>query len=78
MVHAYLFITAQKAQERQVADAIGEFQTVKVAHVITGDIDVVAFIEAPDLSGVWDTVSQVQAVPGVTRTTTSLVVEPSS
>jgi len=77
MVHAYLFITAQKAQERQVADAIGEFQTVKVAHVITGDIDVVAFIEAPDLSGVWDTVSQIQAVPGVTRTTTSLVVEPS-
>jgi DNA-binding Lrp family transcriptional regulator len=78
MVHAYLFITAQKAQERQVADTIGEFQTVKVAHVITGDIDVVAFIEAADLSGVWDTVSQIQAVPGVTRTTTSLVVEPSS
>jgi len=78
MVHAYLFITAQKAQELQVADAIGEFQTVKVAHVITGDIDVVAFIEAADLSGVWDTVSQIQAVPGVTRTTTSLVVEPSS
>lgn len=78
MVHAYLFITAQKAQERQVADAIAEFQTVKVAHVITGDIDVVAFIEAADLSGVWDTVSQIQAVPGVTRTTTSLVVEPSS
>ena len=77
MVHAYLFITAQKAQERQVADAIGVFQTVKVAHVITGDIDVVAFIEAPDLSGVWDTVSQIQAVPGVTRTTTSLVVDPS-
>ena len=77
MVHAYLFITAQKAQERQVADAIGEFQTVKVAHVITGDIDVVAFIEAADLSGVWDTVSQIQAVPGVTRTTTSLVVDPS-
>ena len=78
MVHAYLFITAQKAQERRVADAIGEFQTVKVAHVITGDVDVVAFIEAADLSGVWDTVSQIQAVPGVTRTTTSLVVEPSS
>ncbi|MBM2837334.1 MAG: hypothetical protein HW409_1523 [candidate division NC10 bacterium] len=77
MVHAYLFITAQKAQERQVADAIGEFQAVRAAHVITGDIDVVAFIEAPDLSGVWDTVSQIQAVPGVTRTTTSLVVEPS-
>jgi DNA-binding Lrp family transcriptional regulator len=75
MVHAYVFITAQKAEERQVADTLGEFATVKAAHVITGDIDVVAFIEAPDLSGVWETVSQIQAVPGVTRTTTSLVVE---
>lgn len=75
MVHAYLFITAQKAEERQVAETIGEFPTVKAAHVITGDVDVVAFIEAPDLSAVWDTVSRVQAVPGVMRTTTSLVVE---
>jgi len=75
MVHAYVFITAQKAEERQVADILGEFPTVKAAHVITGNIDVVAFIESPDLSGVWDTVSQIQAVPGVTRTTTSLVVE---
>ena len=77
MVRAYLFITAKKAEERQVADTIGEFPTVKAAHVITGDIDVIAFIESPDLIGVWDTVSQVQAVPGVMRTTTSLVVEPS-
>ena len=77
MVRAYLFITAQKAEERQVADTIGEFRTVKAAHVITGDIDVIAFVEAPDLSGVWDTVSEVQAVAGVTRTTTSLVDEPS-
>lgn len=76
MVHAYLFITAQKAEERQVAETIGEFPTVKAAHVITGDIDVVAFIEAPDLSAVWDTVSRVQSVAGVMRTTTSLVVEP--
>ena len=77
MVRAYLFITAKKAEERQVADTIGEFPTVKAAHIITGDIDVIAFIESPDLIGVWDTVSQVQAVPGVMRTTTSLVVEPS-
>ncbi len=77
MVRAYLFITARKAEERQVADTIGEFPTVKAAHIITGDIDVIAFVESPDLSGVWDTVTQVQAVPGVMRTTTSLVVEPS-
>lgn len=76
MVHAYVFITTRKAEERQVSDTIGEFPTVKAAHVITGNIDVVAFIEATDLAGLWDTVNQVQAVPGVMRTTTSVVVEP--
>jgi hypothetical protein len=49
---------------------------VKFAHIVTGNIDVVAFIEAPDLSALWDTVNHVQALPAVTRTTTSLVVEP--
>ena len=77
MVRAYVFITARKAEERQVADTIGEFPTVKSVHVITGNIDVIALIEATDLSALWDTVNQIQAVPGVTRTTTSVVVEPS-
>jgi Lrp/AsnC family leucine-responsive transcriptional regulator len=77
MVRAYVFITARKAEERQVADTIGEFPTVKSAHVITGNTDVIALIEATDLSALWDTVNQIQAVPGVTRTTTSVVVEPS-
>lgn len=76
MVHAYVFITTSKAREREVADAIGELPMVESAHVVTGSIDVVALIEAPDLSALWDTVNQVQALPEVTRTTTSLVVEP--
>ncbi|MGB4782319.1 Lrp/AsnC ligand binding domain-containing protein [Candidatus Methylomirabilis sp.] len=76
MVHAYVFITTSKAREQEVADAIGELQLVKLAHIVTGNIDVVAFIEAPDLSALWDTVNHVQALPAVTRTTTSLVVEP--
>ena len=76
MVHAYVFITTSKAREQEVADKIGELQMVKFAHIVTGNIDVVAFIEAPDLSALWDTVNHVQALPTVTRTTTSLVVEP--
>ena len=76
MVRAYVFITSRKAEERQVADTIEEFPTVKAAHVITGNIDVVAFIEASDLAALWETVNQIHAVPGVTRTTTSVVVEP--
>lgn len=76
MVHAYVFITTNKAREEEVADAIRELQMVRFAHTVTGNIDVVAFIEAPDLSALWDTVNHIQALPAVTRTTTSLVIEP--
>lgn len=76
MVHAYVFITTNKAREQEVADTIGELQLVKFAHIVTGNIDVVAFIEALDLSALWDTVNHIQALPAVMRTTTSLVVEP--
>lgn len=76
MVHAYVFITTNKAREEEVADTIRELQMVKFAHAVTGNIDVVAFIEAPDLSALWDTVNHIQALPAVTRTTTSLVIEP--
>jgi DNA-binding Lrp family transcriptional regulator len=76
MVHAYVFITTNKAREQEVADTIRELHMVKFAHIVTGNIDVVAFIEAPDLSALWDTVNHIQALPAVTRTTTSLVVEP--
>ena len=74
MVHAYVLITTSKAREEEAADIIGELQMVKFAHIVTGNIDVVAFIEAPDLSALWDTVNHIQALPAVTRTTTSLVV----
>jgi DNA-binding Lrp family transcriptional regulator len=76
MVHAYVFITTSKAMEQEVAGTIGELEMVKLAHIVTGNIDVVAFLEAPDLSALWDTVNHIQALPAVTRTITSLVVEP--
>ncbi|PWB81299.1 MAG: hypothetical protein C3F08_02205 [Candidatus Methylomirabilota bacterium] len=76
MVHAYVFIITSKTREQEVADAVGELPMVKFTHSVAGNIDVIAFIEAPDLSALWDTVNHVQALPAVTRTTTSLVVEP--
>lgn len=76
MVHAYVFIITNKAREQEVADAVGELPMVKFTHSVTGNIDVVAFIEAQDLSALWDTVNHIQALPAVTRTTTSLVIEP--
>jgi DNA-binding Lrp family transcriptional regulator len=49
---------------------------VKISHAVTGAYDVIALIEAPDVNALGTTVvSKIQAVPGVLRTSTNVVVE---
>lgn len=74
-VRAYIFISTEKAQSRDVAGAIRALPYVTSAQVITGQFDVIAVVEAPDLGMLWTIVEKAQVVPGVTKTTTNLVVE---
>ena len=75
MVRAYIFISTEKARSRDVAAAVRILPYVTTAHVITGQFDVVAQVEAPELGMLWIIVDKFQAVPGVNKTTTNLVVE---
>lgn len=75
MVRAYVFIEVSKARDREIAEVIASLPQVRTADVITGQFDVIAFVEAEDLGGVWETVDAIQFLPGVVKTTTSLVVE---
>lgn len=75
MIRAYVFVEAAKARDREVAEAAALLPQVKMVDVITGQFDVIILIEAEDLRGVWETVDTIQALAGVVKTTTSLVVE---
>jgi DNA-binding Lrp family transcriptional regulator len=75
MVRAYIFVSTEKERSRDVAAAIASLPYVSFAHVITGQFDVIALVEAPDLGMLWTIVDKAQAVQGVTKTTTNLVVE---
>jgi DNA-binding Lrp family transcriptional regulator len=75
MVRAYIFIGTEKARSQEVSVVIGSFPYVTRSDVITGQFDVIALVEAPELGMLWTIVDKVQAVPGVTKTTTNLVVE---
>lgn len=75
MVRAYIFILTEKAQSAEAAVAIRALPYVTRADVITGQFDAIAFVEAPELGMLWTIVDKVQAAPGVTKTTTNLVVE---
>ncbi len=75
VVRAYIFLSTEKARSRDVAAAIRTLPYVTSAYVITGQFDVIALVEAPELGMLWTIVHKAQAVPGVTKTTTNLVVE---
>ena len=68
---AYILIETQVGRTKQVAQELRAFQGVVSADVITGRFDIIALIEAPDMSAMADLVTgQVQGIRGVLRTIT--------
>ena len=71
MTRAFILIETQVGRSQAVADALRTFQDVRSANVVTGTFDVIALIEAPDMSAMADLVTgQVQGIRGVLRTIT--------
>jgi DNA-binding Lrp family transcriptional regulator len=68
-----MFINALHGQSLTLTQTIRGVAGVTAADAITGDYDVVAAIEAKDLSELRDVLAGVQAVAGVIKTTTCMV-----
>ena len=59
------------------ADAISKIEGVKMAHAVTGPFDVIAFAEVSDLASLSELVlAKIQAIEGVKKTQTAVVVTP--
>lgn len=68
---AFILIETQVGRAQAVATAMRRFSGVKSADVVTGTFDVIALIEAPNMSALADLVTgQVQGIRGVLRTIT--------
>ena len=68
---AYILIETQVGRAKQVALALRALEGVMSAEVITGTFDIIALIEAPDMSAMADLVTgRVQGIRGVLRTIT--------
>ncbi|MEA2657004.1 MAG: Lrp/AsnC ligand binding domain [Chloroflexota bacterium] len=72
-MRAYMFINALHGQSLTLTQTIRGVAGVTAADAITGDYDVVAAIEAKDLADLRDVLAGVQAVAGVIKTTTCMV-----
>jgi DNA-binding Lrp family transcriptional regulator len=75
-VSAFIFLECAAGRAKDVARQVSKITGVKLSHAVTGPHDVIAYVEASDINALGTTiVSKVQAVPGVLRTTTNVVVK---
>jgi len=76
MVRAYVLVSATAGKALEVASALKGQPGIVQADAITGEYDVIAMVEAPDVTGIGRLiVDRVQAAPGVFKTITCLVVQ---
>ena len=68
---AFILIEARVGMVQQVVRSLRALNGVALADVITGTYDVIALVDAPDMSAMADLVTgRIQGVPGVLRTIT--------
>jgi DNA-binding Lrp family transcriptional regulator len=75
-VSAYIFVETTTGKARQVSASVSGIPGVVRCNTITGPYDVIALVEAEDISQLGEfVVSQIQATPGVLRTMTNIVAD---
>lgn len=72
-MRAYIFVNAQQGRSIELTRAMRSLPGVQLADAITGDYDVVAGVTARDLAELRDIMAGVQAISGVLKTTTCMV-----
>jgi DNA-binding Lrp family transcriptional regulator len=73
---AFILIDTSPGKAREVAAKIRGVDGVREAHAVTGPHDIIAVVEAPDVSSLGEmVVHRVQSIAGVNRSLTSIVAD---
>jgi hypothetical protein len=75
-VEAYVLVNCEAGKSWKIAEAAHKIRNVKMAHAVTGQFDMVAFIEFPDMDVLADILGEFQAMGGVERTYTAVAIPP--
>ena len=73
-VSAYVFVECAQGRALDVSQKLSQVDGVGSCHAVTGPVDVIAFIDAPDINELGTfVVEKIQATQGVLRTSTNIV-----
>ncbi len=75
-ITAYLFLECTSGRLKEVLAKLKQVPGVREAHIVTGNYDIIALVDAKDLAALSEAIlSKIQAIPGVHKTTTNVAVE---
>jgi|FaiFalDrversion3_1042247.scaffolds.fasta_scaffold00390_5 DNA-binding Lrp family transcriptional regulator len=73
-VKAYILITADTAQTKQVVDTLRRNPKLREVNEVLGPFDIIVEMEAPSLDGITSTLrEEVRPIPGIRNTLTCVV-----
>lgn len=75
-LEAYIQINTEAGKLWDVAREAMKLPGVKMAHAVTGQFDVIIYVELDTISDLEKIISIVQFIDGVVRTQTSIVIPP--
>ncbi len=73
-MEAYVLVNCEAGRSWDIAEIALKLESVKVAHAITGEYDVVACIEFADMNELTSILSQFQTMDGVQKTHTAVAI----
>jgi DNA-binding Lrp family transcriptional regulator len=75
-LEAYILVNAEAGAIWEVAEETLKVQGVKTAHAVTGQFDVVIFVEFAKVEELGRVIERIQQIKGVRRTQTLIAIPP--
>lgn len=73
-VEAYVLVNCEAGKSWEIVTTARKLESVKMAHAVTGQYDVVAFIEFTDMDSLTEILGKFQSMSGVERTYTAVAI----
>ncbi len=76
MVEAFVFIKVEPNKIDKVGMSVKKLSNVKDAYAVTGEYDIIAYVEAKDFGELSRVIrEQILSIPGINKTNTSVIIE---
>lgn len=76
VVEAYILVNTVPKMVWAIVDEALKIEGVKMTHAVTGQFDLIAYAEFPDMDTLREIIQKVMSLNGVNRTHTAVVIPP--